>query len=444
MAGIVIRFILLPFFEVGYDSDCWATIIRNLESGYGLYDLEGYFYTPPWGYMLSVMAALQEMFLNIDVMGIRLPEAFVIEGYSKWFSSMVTSVEFNVWMKAPFIISDLLVGYLVYWIIKDKTSDMRKATIGFALWFLCPLTIGLTSVSGMFDTYSVLFFLLCVIMLRKDKLFLAGILFSFAVLMKFFPVFLIFLLLVYILVKHRSDGKAMRSIILAMSGALLAAVVLLFPQIINGELMETLTFMTSRAGVGLSDPSLWDQIVSKGAVITYVGVLIAGLFIAYKVRLMDPERIDDNFFKYALLTLSFVYLYPPAPQYLLLIIPFLAIYLVTADHRFKLSWLLISLGGALFICSNNFTLLLSAAVFTDLISIEYVMSMIESFFTSFIADISVRSIMYYGAGALQYIGVISVIVLFYIGWRKKDGTKGSEETIHDPNVDKVIVTDNDR
>lgn len=413
LAGVVIRLFIFPFFEVGYDSDFWATIVRNLESGEGLYGLEGYYYTPVWGYILSFMSVLQESFLNIDVLGARIVEAFPIESYTDWFlTATVTSVTFNFWIKIPFLICDIIVGYLIYWLIMDKTQDTKKATIGFALWFLCPLIICVTSISGMFDTFSVLFTLLCIIMVRKDKLFLAGVLFAFAVLTKFFPAYLIFIFVAYILVKHRDDGLALKGVMTAAIGALIGFVILMAPQIIDGTVGESLLFITARTGGG-DTATLLEQIASKGAIVIYAMGILVSIVLAALLSKKDKSELDDSFFKYILLMATFIFIYPPAPQYLVLLIPFLAIYMVTKDMEFKKSWILISLGGMFFVFGSNFALLLSLGTFTDIVSLDYIMSMVEWFNSPLVFGVSPMYLVYNGAGMVQYIGVISIGLLFY-------------------------------
>lgn len=417
VAGIAIRLFIFPFVEVGYDSDFWATIIGNIKAGEGLYGLEGYYYTPVWGYILSFVSFMQESFLHIDVMGIRVPEVFLVESFTDWFfSATATSVSFNISVKIPFLISDLIVGYLVYWLIKDKTADMRKATIGFALWFLCPLVIFVTSVSGMFDTFSVLFALLCVIMIRKDKLFLGGVLFSFAVLTKFFPLFLIFILIAYIIVRHRDDGKALKSVLTAAAGSILAFLVLMAPQIIEGNLTESLLFVTTRA---TSDGGM-----ISGALAAYLVGIVAAVVLAYSLSKKNREELDDSLFKYILLMVTILFMYPPTPQYLVLLIPFLAIYIATADLRLKWSWLLISVGGACFIAGGNLTLFLSLGTFTDIISLDYIMSAIEWFQTPVLMGAAPMFLIYNISGVVQYAGILSIIGLFiwdaYIRSRKSN------------------------
>jgi hypothetical protein len=433
VAGILIRLIMLPITEVGFDSDYWATIIRNLNSGEGLYGLEGYYYTPVWGYFLSFMSAVQSLFTNIDVMGLRIPAAFSVETYKDWFfsatfSATITSVKFNFFIKIPFLISDLIVGYLIYWLIKDKTGDMKKATYGFALWFLCPLVICVTSISGMFDTFSVMFTLLCIVMVRKDKLFLAGVLFSFAILTKFFPVYLLFIILAYIIVRHRDDGTAVKAIIKAAAGALLAFIIIMLPQIIGGDLAESMSFISTR--VGGNTETLFDVMREYGAVMLYAVSIPVSILLGYMLTKKSKDDLDRSFIKYALFIIAFIFLYPPTPQYLVLLVPFLAIFIVTRDSKFKWSWILVSLGGTIFLLASSFTLLMSLGEFTNIVSVDYLVSMIQWAQSSGSLGIPPMYLVYIIGGVIEYVGILSVVVLIlkekYIDRLKCTGSADTE------------------
>ena len=428
VAGILIRLIVFPVATTGYDSDFWATIIRNLNSGEGLYGLEGYYYTPVWGYILSFMSFLQGSFLDIAVMGERIVEAFPLEGYTNWFySSTATTVSFNVMVKISYLISDLIVGYLIYWLIKDKTGDTKKATIGFALWFLCPLVIGVTSVSGMFDTYSILFILLCIVFVRKDRLFLAGMFFTIAVLTKFFPAYLLFPLLAYIIVMHREDGTVKRSLAKAAAGAVLAFVVIMLPHIINGDMLQSMMFATNRVGDS-GDNFLIGIITGYLPLVFYTFCIFVSILLAIRLSKKDKDKVDDYLFKYLLFMAAFIFLFPPTPQYLVLLIPFLAIYISIWDQRFKWGWLIISVGGLLFVLAGNYVLLLSLGAFTDMMSLEQIMSGVQWFHTPGLLGLTPKVALYVGTGALQYVGIALVVVMMLRDYSIKRKGRNDEDT----------------
>ena len=200
--GIIIRLVLMSASMV-YDLDYWAVVIRNIESGEGLYDAEGYYYTPVWGYVLGFIAACQSMFLELGEVAIRVLEAFPVEIIpDTYYTATAPSIAFIYSVKIPLMIFDLILAYLVMVLAKDYTGDSRKAVLAFAFTFLFPVLMLSSGVIGMPDTIAAVFTVLTVVLLRRGMPFLAGASFSLAVLTKFFPVFLIFVFVAYLIVKH--------------------------------------------------------------------------------------------------------------------------------------------------------------------------------------------------------------------------------------------------
>lgn len=414
--GLAIRLILMPIFAVGYDSNFWALIVRNIESGNGLYELEGYYYTPIWGYILGAWSVFQETFLNIDILGTRLLEALPVESYTDWFlkaSASLTSVEFNFWVKIPFVICDAVVGYLIYWLIKDRTDDERKASWGFALWFLCPVAVVVTSVSGMFDTFSVLFTMLCMILVYKDRYFLGGAMLIFAVLTKFFPAYLLPILVAYVLLKHRSDGKGLKSLSYAVCGGILAFFVIMLPQMMDGTFVDSFSFITNRSGGASEGASIFDILVSKGALIFYAVMIMVSTAIALKLYRSDEAGADARFFKWSAVMIAALFLYPAVPQYLVLLVPFLVYLMVTSNRRYMISWILLSIGVTVFVFAYNFTLILSLGAYTGLVPMDFILSMAAGFQTPLVGQFSAMSIIYLVGGMIQYAGVVSVLWIYF-------------------------------
>ena len=52
--ALLVRLVLMPLLTYDYDIYHWAVIIQNFQSGNGLYDVAGYYYTPTWGYILRL------------------------------------------------------------------------------------------------------------------------------------------------------------------------------------------------------------------------------------------------------------------------------------------------------------------------------------------------------------------------------------------------------
>ena len=406
--GLAARLILAPLLTYNFDVSGWATVIENIESGNGLYGLAGYYYAPPWGYILGFVSQFQDLFLSIADFGEKVSSAIAIEGYTDWFfTSDLTTVSFNVFIKIPLFICDIVVGYLVYWLVDDMTGDKKKSVTAFAIWFLCPFVIVVAGVGGMFDTFAALMLLLAVIFVRKERFFLAGAMFSLAFLTKLFPAFLLFALVGYILMRHRGDGTAYWKIGYAAAGFFVMAAVVLVPEIAQGNLSDCFSFLTSRVTSGM-DSNL-GGIESYGTVIAYVAIIIVSMLIGWKLsksRSGDPDR---KFMFVCMVTLAILFLFPSAPQYLIILVPFVAVYISVYSKEYVRPFTVLSIGTTLFVLASNFTLLLSFAEYTGIIDINTVLSLADWFQTDTLG-MSKMSWVYYIGGVTQWVGVLLMVI----------------------------------
>ena len=140
-------------FQIVFDNDYWALVIRNIEAGNGLYEVTGYYYTPVWGYVLGLVSALQTVFLDLGMDVLRVVEFFFAEDppYT-YYSATVPSIAFSISTKAPLILSDLILAYLVRSLVVDSTGDVKKGNLAFILIYMCPLLIGASCITAMPDT----------------------------------------------------------------------------------------------------------------------------------------------------------------------------------------------------------------------------------------------------------------------------------------------------
>ena len=111
--GLVARYAVGILLTYPDDVESWALVISNFESGNGLYDLAGYNYTPPWGYLLAPIAMIGE-FLGVADFGERVPELLPAEQYTLAIpDSIVPTGPIAVMEKTALFICDLILGYLV-------------------------------------------------------------------------------------------------------------------------------------------------------------------------------------------------------------------------------------------------------------------------------------------------------------------------------------------
>ena len=187
--ALAVRLIIMPLVSHDFDIYHWALVIENIQTGDELYGLDGYYYTPTWGYVLAFFSLIQDTFLWVDTFGLRVTELLPIEDLVfDDHMATATTIAFNMSLKVPMVIIDFLVAWLLYTLLMDMTGSRRKSLAGAALWLFCPVVIFMSSVQIQFDVLSALFMLLVVILLRKDRCFLAGMVLTTAILLKFFPI----------------------------------------------------------------------------------------------------------------------------------------------------------------------------------------------------------------------------------------------------------------
>ena len=408
LIGLAVRLALMPLLTYEYDIYHWGVIIENINSGNNLYDLTGYFYTPTWGYMMGFISTFSDIFLNVDTMGMTFTDLLPIEDLEYRFHiATVSTIPFNLMMKAPFVICDILVGYILYKLILKYTDSKRKATYGFGLWFLCPIVIYMSSVQVMFDTISALLLLLTIIMLYKDKCFLAGALFSTVVLLKFFPAFCVVVLLGYIWVKHKDDGLAKRKIAEAMLGAGIMALILFLPQILNGQMEDTLSFIVGRVS---GDTNI------LGTILTMAGIAVAVLgmiYFGYRMFREKKENADKALFKFAFLALVCSMFMSFGPQYVIVMIPLLIFHIFTSDISYRKCWVIISVSTFIVaITYNNFSLLCSLAEYTSLVDTEWILSAMPVLEGKFF-NMTYMEIIVFIFGAIECIGLLMILVFHF-------------------------------
>lgn len=408
--GIAIR-LLASTLSVVYDADYWALVIRNIEAGEGLYGVEGYYYTPVWGYILGLISAFQSIFLDLGCDVVRVVELLFSEAVPfVYFSATVPSVAFTFTVNLPLIISDVILAFGVRYLVKDATGDDHKADLAFAMVFLCPLLIGITCITGMPDTFAATFLVLTVILLKRERYLVAGMMFSLAVLTKFFPVFVIFPLIAYVILKASNRKAAVLNLSYAVIGAVGMTLIIFIPQILDGTLEQCFQFLTDRTGSSV-ESNLFDIIAGKARIIMYVAVIIASILCAVHMYRSGKDRSDHNMMRFCFLLLTMCMLYPPAPQYMISMLPFLVYWAVVEDGKCALSWKIISFASIFFITTSNALLLLPLAAWTNLISVDTVAGLLQWFSAG--GGFTPGLVWMVFGGVMTYIGIVSIFLIMF-------------------------------
>lgn len=273
--GIVIRYILGVLFTYPRDIASWVVNSENFLMGGGLYGLPGHYYTPVWGYIMAVLTFIAA-FTGIPISQY-VPDFSGATSALPWYTTL-PSIEFALLIKTFLFIVDILVAYAIFKIAMHVTNDERKSFIAMAVWFLCPLTIVISSIRVMFENVEILFLLLSLLMLLQKRPLIAGAMLGISLLVKPYGMFLGILMIGYAYAQTgslRYTGRYLASI--AITG-----IVLMAPVIVSGELEEALIWLSARAGNVTSGYNvtllLMPILVVASAVIAYL--------IAY-VRLTD-------------------------------------------------------------------------------------------------------------------------------------------------------------
>ena len=56
--ALAVRLIIMPLVSHDFDIYHWALVIENIQTGDELYGLDGYYYTPTWGYVLAFFSLM--------------------------------------------------------------------------------------------------------------------------------------------------------------------------------------------------------------------------------------------------------------------------------------------------------------------------------------------------------------------------------------------------
>ena len=381
--ALAVRLIIMPLVSHDFDIYHWALVIENIQTGDELYGLDGYYYTPTWGYVLAFFSLIQDTFLWVDTFGLRVTELLPIEDLVfDDHMATATTIAFNMSLKVPMVIIDFLVAWLLYTLLMDMTGSRRKSLAGAALWLFCPVVIFMSSVQIQFDVLSALFMLLVVILLRKDRCFLAGMVLTTAILLKFFPAFTLFVLIGYVYVKHRGSGT---------------------------NFMDSLFFMTGRLETQTSSGAFYEIGSFLLMAVGLIGMFVAG----YRMFRTRPEDADKGLISNVLLSLTFAMFISIMPQYVLILMPFLIIVMLTSDGRMRLAWIVVSAGAMLTVLvSNNIMLLDTLAACTGIVSPGWVAKMAVAIETVRIGGYTLVTILGALGGVIECLGLVFILLLY--------------------------------
>jgi hypothetical protein len=227
LIGILVR-VCLWVYSSQADLSGFASMSVTMAYGGGPYTF-GNNYPPAWPLLLNLVGRgmaiwippsgfLQATPLNailVGRIGILEPPALVTPAFSVAEKTLLL----------PF---DLGAGLIIYCLARSFDSSHLSPRVAFAVWFLNPLVITVSSVHGNYDVISTFFVLLSLLMLKKGDQLFAGISAGIAITLELYPIFLV-PLFVAIIVRGKRRVVAFRQCVWFMMGGAISGLVLLWP-----------------------------------------------------------------------------------------------------------------------------------------------------------------------------------------------------------------------
>ena len=311
------------------DPEHWPRIIQTVNSGNGIYGLDGNYYTPMWGYLLSFVDMIVQFTGSIPFFGDVIAELFPWEDIPGTKPSIV-SPQIAFATKIPMAICDIIVGYMLFKIVTEFINSEKKGIIAMALWCFCPMVIYMSCVQGQFDCISTLLVLITIKLLREDRPLLAGIGFGFSVWLKMFPSVCLLLFVGYLLKKY-GKNEGLKKTALAAIGAGAVTIILLIPQIMNGELPIVFGFFTGRSG-NSTGITLYDIVVK---IRLYLMLLLTVILMIWSFIGIQKKEGDlgKYLYLYAGVLITVATIISRGYQYVPSFIPFILLFALISDDR---------------------------------------------------------------------------------------------------------------
>ncbi|PUA31740.1 MAG: hypothetical protein B9J98_05315 [Candidatus Terraquivivens tikiterensis] len=336
VAGLSVRLAVAPFFGHPIDMFTWLKAGEMTASyGVNVYQVEEipnypwgfYTYPPIWLYWVSLSSLVYILTQSLNA--------------------------FAFFVKLPMMISDVLIGLVLYKLVVLLKKDERLATKASALWVLNPLPLFISAVWGMFDSVAALFGLASIYSMFKGRCKLSAILLGTGAAVKIFPALLALPILLYIK-RTRAEAfkrKAAEYILYALIVPVISSIPFLYdPSSYFGKLF----FHFSNVGQFTYWVVLSGVVGSAGLGYVSMAIFVAALvliFLKILAREADPNELMIK--GSALTLLAFLATSVKVNvQYLTWVLPFLLVYTPFDKKDYKLNLLMLNVSAYAFLAGS--------------------------------------------------------------------------------------------
>ena len=347
-AGLAIRLALAPFFAHPFDMYSWYSNGEDLFTG----KVPLWSFLTPYRYSFFVFvfpATYTFNFLTAHIGNTTIPVSALNPVLVPSVPSTITLVPgllFDTLLKIPLIISDFLIAVLLFRIV-SKHFGPNLGTTAAALWFLNPLTIWISSGWGQSDTLPTLLTLVSFYFLLEKKFTLSSVAIAGGAALKFYPAVLFIPLFIY---TFRTKGT--KGLLKVVASSIGLGILILLPNA-GMALGMTASFANgiNPQVLHYSGLSIWTPftIFISNFNPTYLayGAIAVSLSIVSILLLSRDARIDvpSVAISYSLALIPLLIFLPfVGENYLIWILPYLAMIAVARNYRTAIFWALSLVG----------------------------------------------------------------------------------------------------
>jgi len=348
------------------------------------------FYPPPWLLTMNIMLKSLAIFYdpsNFAVIEPALAEAWFKVGINQIY---ITSPIFNFTLKFPMLLSDLIIGIILYHIVKERlnTSSANKV---FVIWYFNPFIILCALVLGQNDILIALFMLISLFFISQREYLFSGISLGLSIFFKLYNAYVLLLFLLMILFELEREStrlihlrkKGLKNVIKFLGGFTIPFLLLLPSLKIFGSIFGSWLSVPRLSGFniwGVITLFPYLQIVDNWAYSNFYFLqraqFILGLFLVIIISFVIITKKGDYFEKLlygviSMISITFLTATLANPHQIVSIFPFLALVNVLYEKWNNRYWLLSLAGlGYISLSRGPYPLLFPLGEFTSVISIQ--------------------------------------------------------------------------
>ena len=287
--------------------------------------------------ILGCFSIWSEEFLWLNKVSIKIiPYSFLNSIYSLWFKLPVPHLSAANWLsgsqfsptldlyvlvfmlKLPFLIADVLCGYLIYKIVNH--IDKERSMIALLIWLANPYVTLITEMMGAVDIFPILFMLISIFFFLKEKNILSILFITIAISLKLYPILIVPIFLIF-LTKFSIKKHIIYAFLFIVSSIL--GVIIYYYWIVSKLDMDFLSSLAFYTPLTFLPSEYMILFKSSHRVGLSVTLGLVSLFLIYKYWMPKRrEEIVDASLSFFLIYFAFLNW---APQYLLLLIPLMSI-----------------------------------------------------------------------------------------------------------------------